>query len=74
MFHERMKRINIQYYFVRAVIACGNIFVSKVSTIDNPADMIIEPLPVAKFEYCLDLVFIVEFALRGSSGRCGEFL
>ena len=56
MFHERTKHIDVRYHFVRDVIARGDIVVSKVSTHDNPADMMTKALPVAKFEHCLDLV------------------
>ena len=56
MFHERTKYIDVRYHFVRDVIARGDIVVSKVSTHDNPADMMTKPLPIAKFEHCLDLV------------------
>ena len=58
MFHERTKHIDVRYHFVRDVIARGDIVVSKVSTHDNPADMMTKPLPIAKFEHCLDLVGI----------------
>ena len=47
-----------QYYFVREIIARGDIVVSKVSTHDNPTDMMTKLIPVAKFEHCLDLVGI----------------
>ena len=56
MFHERTKHINVRYHFVREVIAHGDIVVSKVSTHDNPADMMTKALLVTKFEYCIDLV------------------
>ena len=41
---------------MRDVIARGDIVDNKVSTHDNPADMMTKALPVAKFEHCLDLV------------------
>ena len=56
MFHERTKHIDVRYHFVRDVIARGDIAVSKISTHDNPADMMTKTLPSAKFEHCLDLV------------------
>jgi len=30
--------------------------VEKIHTSENPADMLTKPLPVTKFEHCLDLV------------------
>ena len=56
MFHEMTKLINVHYHFVCEVIARGDFFVSKVSTHDNPVDMMTKTLPVTKFEHCLDLV------------------
>ncbi|PHU15519.1 hypothetical protein BC332_16724 [Capsicum chinense] len=42
--------------FVRKIIGRGDIVVSKISTHDNPTDMMAKTLPSAKFEHCLDLV------------------
>ncbi|KAG8480843.1 hypothetical protein CXB51_025300 [Gossypium anomalum] len=39
MFHERTKHIDVRYHFVRDIIARGDIVVSKISTHENPADM-----------------------------------
>ncbi|KAG8473502.1 hypothetical protein CXB51_035665 [Gossypium anomalum] len=56
MFHERTKHIDVRYHFVRDIIARGDIIVSKISTHENPADMMTKSLPITKFEHCLDLV------------------
>ncbi|KAG8503208.1 hypothetical protein CXB51_001211 [Gossypium anomalum] len=56
MFHERTKHIDVQYHFFCDIIARGDIVVSKISTSENPADMMTKSLPVTKFEHCLDLV------------------
>ena len=58
MFHERTKHINVRYHFVCDIIARGDIVVAKISTHDNPADMMTKILLVAKFELSLDLVSI----------------
>ncbi|KAG8490975.1 hypothetical protein CXB51_014094 [Gossypium anomalum] len=55
MFHERTKHIDVRYHFVCDVIARGDIVVSKISTHENPADMMTKSLPITKFEHCLDL-------------------
>ena len=39
MFHERTKHIDIKYHFVRDVIEEGKLKVCKISTHDNPVDM-----------------------------------
>ncbi|KAG8481224.1 hypothetical protein CXB51_025964 [Gossypium anomalum] len=56
MFYERTKHIDVRYHFVRNIIARGDIVVSKISTHENPADMMTKSLPITKFEHCLDLV------------------
>ncbi|KAG8499189.1 hypothetical protein CXB51_005621 [Gossypium anomalum] len=56
MFHERTKHIDVRYHFVRDIIARGDIVVSKISTHENPADMMTKSLPITKFKHCLDLV------------------
>ncbi|KAG8480092.1 hypothetical protein CXB51_025341 [Gossypium anomalum] len=56
MFHERTKHIDVRYHFVRDIIAHGDIIMSKISTHENPTDMMTKSLPITKFEYCLDLV------------------
>ena len=56
MLHERTKHIDGHYHFFHEVIARGDIVVSKVSTHDNPVDMMVKTLLVTKFDHCLDLV------------------
>ena len=58
MFHERTKHIDVKYHYVRDVVAQGKLKVCKISTHDNPADMMTKPVPVTKFELCSDLVGI----------------
>ncbi|KAG8482181.1 hypothetical protein CXB51_026801 [Gossypium anomalum] len=56
MFHERTKHIDVRYHFVRDIIARGDIVVSKISTHENPADMMTKSLPITKIEHCSNLV------------------
>ena len=58
MFHERTKHIDVKYHYVRDVVAKGKLKVCKISTHDNPADMMTKPVPVSKFELCSSLVGI----------------
>ncbi|WVZ96798.1 LOW QUALITY PROTEIN: hypothetical protein U9M48_042389 [Paspalum notatum var. saurae] len=55
MFHERTKHIDVKYHYVREVVAEDRLKVYKISTHDNPADMMTKPVPVAKFELCSSL-------------------
>ena len=56
MFHERTKHIDVRYHFIRGIVANGDVKICKISTHDNPADMLTKPVPVAKFELCSNLV------------------
>jgi hypothetical protein len=58
MFHERTKHIDVRYHFIREVIAKGDFKVRKISTHDNPADMMTKVLPTAKFNLFTNLVGI----------------
>ncbi|KAG8477230.1 hypothetical protein CXB51_031112 [Gossypium anomalum] len=58
MFHERTKHIDVRYHFIRDIIARGDIVVNKISTHENPADMMTKSLPITKFKYCLNLVSV----------------
>jgi hypothetical protein len=58
MFHEKTKHIDIKYHYVRDEIAQGKLKVCKISTHENPADMMTKPVPIAKFELCSSLVGI----------------
>lgn len=53
MFHERTKHIDICYRCICEVIIYGDITVSKISTHDNPNNMITKALLFSKFKHCL---------------------
>jgi len=55
MFHERAKHIDVRYHFIRGVIAQGDVKICKISTHNNPADMLTKPVPGAKSELWLKL-------------------
>jgi len=55
-YHDKTKHINIKHHFIRDVVVVGEIMVEKIHTSENPAHMLTKPLPVTKFEHCLDLV------------------
>ena len=72
-YHSRTKHINVKYHYVKDIVAAGEIVTRKVHTSENPADMLTKPLPIAKFEHCLDLVFTTFDSPSGhhSSGYLG---
>ena len=47
VFHERTKYIDVKYHYIRDFISQGKLKVCKISTHDNPADMMTKPVPVA---------------------------
>ena len=55
-FMRGQNHIDVKYHYVRDVISQSKLKVFKISTHDNPADMMIKPVPVAKFELCSSLV------------------
>ena len=55
MFHGKTKHIDVRYHFIHEIIAEGNIIATKIGTANSPADMLIKPLPLAKFRHCLNL-------------------
>ncbi|KAL8148384.1 hypothetical protein AgCh_005672 [Apium graveolens] len=54
-YHGRTKHIDVKYHFIREVVSERNILVKKVSTHDNPADMLTKPVSGNKFKHCLNL-------------------
>jgi hypothetical protein len=50
MITEKSKHIDIRYHFVRDIIEKGLVKVCKISTHNNPADMMTKHVSVAKFE------------------------
>ena len=58
VYHERTKHIAIRYHFIREIVSQGIVDVQKVSTHENPADMMTKAVPASKFRHCLDLAGI----------------
>ncbi|XP_057806168.1 secreted RxLR effector protein 161-like [Salvia miltiorrhiza] len=58
-FHERSKHISVKLHFVRDIVEKGDVRMEKVSTDDNASDILTKAVPVAKFEYCLELVKLI---------------
>jgi hypothetical protein len=58
MITEKSKHIDIRYHFVRDIIEKGLVKVCKISTHNNPDDMMMKNVHVAKFELWSSLVGI----------------
>ena len=57
--HARTKHIDVRYHFVREILEEGEIFLQKIQTSENPADMLTKVVSRSKFKHCLDLVNIL---------------
>ena len=55
-FHQRTKHIDIKYNFIRDEVEHKRVGLVKISTDDNPTDMMTKPLPTNKFTLCVDLI------------------
>ena len=57
--HARTKHIDVRFHFVREIVDAGVILLTKIGTVDNPADMLTKVVGSAKFQHCLNLANIV---------------
>lgn len=46
---RKLSTFDVRYHFIREIIVHYDIVVSKISTQDNPIDIMIKTLPIAKF-------------------------
>lgn len=68
VFYAHTKHIEIDFHFVRDVVARKQIFIQFVSTKDNVADVLTKPLPLIKFKYTRDKLNVVPSSLIGLWG------
>ena len=79
--HARTKHIDIRYHFMRDVVEEGDIYLMKVHTNDNPADMLTKVVTGSKFQHWLDLLNIGPcwiaqegMVLRDGMGWGGDYM
>ena len=60
MNHECTKHIYVKYHFIIDVVEEEKVKVEKISTEENPADMLTKPIPTQKFKQCLDFIQVLE--------------
>ena len=56
MYHDRTKHIDVKYHFISEVITKKDVLLYKIDSAHNRVDMLTKPLPLAKFEHCLNVV------------------
>ena len=59
VFHDRLKHIEIRYFYIRDMMQKGSIKLQYVSTDEQVADVLMKPLSQVKFEYFRDKVGVV---------------
>ena len=67
MFHDKMKHIEIRYFYIRDMVQKGAIKLQYVSTNEQVADVLTKPLSRVKFEHFRDKNSVVhkEFPRNG---------
>lgn len=65
-FHGRTKHIDVQYHFIRTLVADGRIVLKFCSTNEQAADIFTKSLPQAKHEYFRLQLGVCDFESRGS--------
>lgn len=60
VFHERTKYIDVKLYFIRDIASGWKVKVVKVSTLENPVDMMTKLVPLCKFKLYLELLKVGE--------------
>ena len=60
VFYERTKHIDVKLHFIREELSKGSVNIHKISTDENPSDMITKSLLSSKFDHCLELIGLKE--------------
>ena len=60
-FHKRTKHIDVRYHRLRQWVSDDKVIVlEKISTKENPADMMTKTIPVEKFRASLDFLHVLQ--------------
>lgn len=60
VFHEKLKHIDIRYYFIQDMVQKGVVKLQYISKDENIVDILIKPLSTEKFVYFRDKLGVVE--------------
>ena len=58
MYHARTKHIDVRFQNIRELVSSGELFLEKIHTSENVADMLTKPLTIEKFKSRLDFINI----------------
>ena len=60
-FHKRTKHIDVRYHRIRQWVSDDKVIVlEKISTKENPLDMMTKTIPVEKFRTSLDFLHVLQ--------------
>jgi hypothetical protein len=65
VFHDRLKHIDIKYYFIRDKVQKGEVILQYISTDEKTTDILTKPLSNIKFAYFRDKLGLVEIPSLG---------
>ena len=60
VFHDKLKHIEIRYFYIRDMMQKGAIKLQYVSTDERVSDVLTKPLPRVKFEHFRDKLGFVQ--------------
>ena len=60
VYHERTKHIDVRLHFIRDIVANNEVVVSKISTLENLADIFTKPVSVVKFQAICEKLGVVK--------------
>lgn len=60
IYHTCTKHIDVWFHFVREIVDEGKIFLQKIKTVENPANMLTKVMTTIKFQHCLNLINILQ--------------
>ena len=61
VYHARTKHIYVRFHKIMELLSYGELFLEKIHTSENAADMLTKPITMEKFKHCLDFINISKF-------------
>jgi hypothetical protein len=62
VFHDRLKHIDIKYYFLHDKVHRGKVVLQYISTYEKTSDILTKPLSKINFSYLRDTLGLVEIS------------
>ena len=68
VFHDKLKHINIKYYYIRDMVQRGAVKLQYVATEEQIADVLMKPLDRLKFKYFREMLGVLQIEIS-SKGK-----